>query len=267
MHSEIEPSKWLDMQYNYLNKTFVDPIAYDRFVKQGFTPKVATEKATVRQTPITNEGLLLMKKVVAPLGNEYKFVYVDGEVKAVLRDGIDPVVDEYTGKLTFTDSRNAEDLAFEPIMQRDRGDAFYCGTDLGHIIRVGQIARLENWGQVNCDPYASCVKGLHVGNEDYIKSFQNENSVTLNMFVSPLDIGTVAINQEENVMRVLGYFPHSIKGKEETNKFFYHPSKYAEFTEARWAEFLQEFVADLQAKFDTYGKEIGTTVNVSNLSL
>ncbi|HMT01834.1 MAG TPA: hypothetical protein PKD00_00750 [Burkholderiales bacterium] len=260
-------SKWLSMQYNYLNKEFVDPIAYKSFIEKGFSEKIAAQKATVRQTPFTSEGLVLMKKVVSPIDDRYKFVYENGEVKAVLRDGITPSVNEFTGELSFEDTRYAEELHFEPVIMRKNGDPFYSGSTLGHIVKVGKVTKLERWDQVNIDPYASCVPGLHVGNQDYIKSFENDSSVTLNVIVSPLDIGTVAINQSEDVMRVRQYFPTSIKGREETNKHFYHPSVYAKQTEADWVDTLEEIINSIQENHKEYSSSLNTKVDVLALMI
>ena len=247
----MSPSMWMLLNYNYISKTFVDPELFNQYKEQGYSEAISMEKARIRQTPFTNEGLLVMKKVVQPVDSMYKFVWdaQEGCVKAVLRSEIQVQVNELTGEASFIDTRNAEDLIFEPILMRNRGDAFFCGGVDGHIIKVGQSIYHNSWDKVDCNPYHSCVKGLHVGNQDYIRSFETEESVTLNCLVNPMNIGSVAYHQSEDVMRVKEYFPTSIKGQLEKNRYFYHPSTYAAKSSEAWADTLNELVQKLNDDF------------------
>lgn len=263
---QIGPSEWMALQYNYISKTYVCPELYEKYVASGFNNDIAASKATIRQTPFTNEGLLVMKKVVQPVDSMYRFEWDSStnSVVARLRSGIVPVVDENTGVLAYQDNRMAEDLVFEPIVMGDRGDAFNCYGIPGHIVKVGTEIVLLSWSQVDCNPYNSCVKGLHVGNQDYIRSFEGPNSVTLNVLVSPLNIGTVAINQSEDVMRVKEYYTMSIKGAPERNKYLYHPTNYAQSSEAQWTELLSEFISELNDKLMGEKNKIDTVVKSIN---
>lgn len=262
----ISPSMWMSMQYNYISRTYSCPELYATYIEKGYSPMVAAEKSTIRQTPFTSEGLLVMKKVVAPVESIYRFEWDSntGTAIAKLRSGIQPLVNELTGEVTYQDNRHAEDLIFEPVVMGSGGDAFNCAGIPGHIIKVGAEIALPNWDQVDCNPFHSCVKGLHVGNQDYIRSFENDSSVTLNVLVSPLNIGTVAINQDENVMRVKEYFPLNIKGATEKNRNYYNPTAYAEKSANEWAELLSEFISELNDKFMAEKEKINTTVNSIN---
>lgn len=262
----IDPSLWMTMQYNYISRTYCCPELFNSFTEKGFSGEKAAEKATIRQTPFTSEGLLVMKKVVSPVESLYRFEWDEttGSVVAKMRAGIQPQVNELTGELTYVDNRNAEDLIFQPVVMRTSGDAFLCNGVPGHIVKVGTEIVLPNWSQVDCNPHNSCVKGLHVGNQDYIKSFENDTSVTLNVLVNPLNIGTVAINQEENVMRVKEYYTLGIKGAPEKNKNYYNPSAYAEKSTIEWTELLGEFISELNDKFMSEKEKINTVVNSLN---
>lgn len=72
-------------------------------------------------------------------------------------------MDEFSGLKTYKKPEFLEQRVFEPSVQRQIGDAFYSAEYKGHIIRVGKLAYLENWNQVNTNDNNSYVKGLHIG--------------------------------------------------------------------------------------------------------
>jgi hypothetical protein len=251
----------------YISQTFSSRNLREAFEAQGFSEEMAFEMSIVQQTPLTMEGLICTKKVVTPLFDRTKYKFVldeNGEAKAVLKDGIQLSINEDTGETTVSDPEFSEDWVFEPRVQRSSGDAFYCGDDLGHILRVGREARLESWNQVDCDSHRSCVKGLHTGNQDYINSWESDDSVTLNMFVDPTYIGAIPYNDVAGVIRCLRYFPHSIKDRECDNKNIYHSSTYASQMDVQWDADRKEAVEKfIQMKKDMISK-IDQDVNELN---
>ena len=151
------------------------------------------------------------------------------EVVNVMVEGRD------VSKTVVAEAKFAEDYTFQPPYQGNRGDAFYCGKELGHIIKVGKVHYLPSWAQVNCDDSNSGVKGLHVGGLDYIQGIHsyNESRVVHNIFVSPEHIGAVvSVERGDGAMRVKQYFVHSsFIGP---NKGLYHSSTYASQTNEQW---------------------------------
>ena len=129
----------------------------------------------------------------------------------------------------------AEDYTFEPPYQGNHGDSFYCGEELGHIIKVGKVHYLPLWEQVNTDDNKSGVKGLHVGGLDYINGIHENNNgrIVHNIFVSPEHIGAVVnVEYGDGAMRVKQYFVHSsFIGP---NNGLYHSSTYATQTDVEW---------------------------------
>ena len=150
-------------------------------------------------------------------------------------------------KTVVAEIKFAEDYTFEPPYQGSGGDAFYCGNELGHIIKVGKVHRLESWSQVNTDDSNSGVKGLHVGGLDYISGIHESstNRVVHNIFVSPEHIGAVvSIENGDGAMRVLQYFVHSsFIGP---NKGLYHSSTYAAQTNEQWDNNLKAALFTLE---------------------
>jgi hypothetical protein len=224
---------------NYINKTHLNSELVDKLMsEQGLSMNVAQSRATTYQTPITQEGLISTYKVSAEL--EHKWTLdAEGNPKRV------PIknakIDEISGLVTFEDPEHVEDRIFYPVMMGlEGGDPFYCGSDLGHLIRVGQTHRLANWGQVNCNDDICCVKGLHVGNIDYIRGYQSEGTVTHNVFVDPMNIGAIT-NDGSGALRVLEYFVHSSFAG--VNRGIYHSSTYAAQTDAVYEGMFQEAVA------------------------
>lgn len=253
IHSGVDAAQFLNRLCGYVFETFVSKNLKDQYVKEGFSEEVATEMATVPQTPITQEGLLSTKKVVTPLYDRQRYRFIedeDGNPKRVLRDEIKKTIDENTGAVTISDPEFAEDWVFEPKIMGKRGDAFYSGDEkdapLGHEIRIGKEVRLPSWNNVNCNNNQSCVPGLHTGNHNYIKSFEEPDSVTIDMFVDPANIGAIPYHDAPGVLRCLAMFPYGIKSRKIENRNLYHSSTYAALNDARWAEYK----AEIMAKYD-----------------
>lgn len=248
-----EVARFTSSVVDYVTRKFVSPTLKESLLKEGFSEEVAIERATVRQTPLTMEGLVSTKKVVEPLWDRMRWKYIpDGEggVKRVPRDGVQQV-NEDTGKITYTDPAVAEDFVFQPWVMKDRYDPFTCGDEgLGHIIKVGKEMALQNWDQVNCDPDAVHVKGLHTGNQDYIRGYETDQSITLNCFVDPAEIGTVAAY--DSVLRVKSMFPYSIKDRSVDNKNLYHSSTYAAQKDAEWDAVKAELVKEYTESQEEY---------------
>jgi hypothetical protein len=154
---------------------------------------------------------------------------------------------------TYKKPEFLEQRVFEPAMQHASGDAFYSGEYQGHIIRVGQPVFLDNWNKVNCNDSASCVKGLHVGGLRYIRNYQNDNTITLNVFVDPAHIGGID-HEGTGALRVLKFFPHS--ALEGVTQNLYHSSSYAKYTDAEYDDLFNEAVAKYQQKLDELREDI-----------
>lgn len=221
---------------NYLNLTHKDQKLYSELIENGVTPEMATERATLFQTTMTKEGLLCTYKVSTEV--DWKFVD-DGQggVKKISR--FESEVDEISGLRTYKTPEHVEDRIFMPAVQGERGDAFYCGDKKGHIIRVGQEHYLESWDQVDTRDTASCVKGLHVGNLDYIRAYQNPGTETHNIFVDPMFIGAIT-DDGSGALRVLRYFVHSSFAG--INRGYYNSSSYAKITDSLYEQMVAEAV-------------------------
>lgn len=220
----------------YINQTYMDEgLATKLMADHGVSYEVAEARATQIQVPITEEGLLQTYKV----SNEvtHKFNKETGERE----DRYKPVYNEDTGIKTYTKPDFAEDLLFEPAIMGTSGDAFFCGNTEGHFIKVGETHRLASWDQVNCSDHQSGVKGLHVGNLDYIRGFQTNYSVTHNVFVDPMFIGAVP-HDGTGVIRCKEYMVYDTF--EGVTRSMYRSSEYAAKTDAQWEDMLAEAVKE-----------------------
>lgn len=223
----------------YINTTVVNYDLKKKLTEEaGMSDSVAEKAATMYDVSFTNEGLLATYKVVEEI--DWKYVpdsTVEGGVKKVER--FDFTVDEFTGLKTYTKPEFLEQRVFQPCVQHTSGDAFYSADYLGHIIRVGKEVFLDSWDKVNCNDSQTCVKGLHIGGLRYIKNYQDEGTLTLNVFVDPMYIGGIDHNGT-GALRVLRYFPHSALDGVTQN--LYHSSKYAELTDKEYEKLLEEAV-------------------------
>jgi hypothetical protein len=188
--------------FNFINMKYVHPKLKEEFMAKGFSDDIATQKATMYQVKITNEGLIngykvsqeILHKFDAESGemvDRYKRTFnVDtGEIES---DGIPSIV---------------EDRLFQPAVMGTGGDAFYCEgangySKPGHFIKVGCTHRLDSWDQVNTDDNDSCVPGLHFGGLKYISGYGGEIH---NVFVDPMHIGAVP-DDCTGAIRCLQYF-------------------------------------------------------------
>jgi hypothetical protein len=212
--------------------------------KEGLSDEVATKAATTTQVAITQEGLLVGYKVSREVFTKYQ---LDDEENVITRSRYKKNIDPDTGLVTLDEPEFVEERLFEPAVQGVSGDEFYCGFEkdggkLGHHIRVGKVHYLPEWNQVNCDDDVSCVKGLHVGGLHYINGYQNDGTVTHNVFIDPMHIGAICDIRKgsDGALRVKQYFVHSsFKG---VNKNIYHSSDYAKWTDKEYAAMVEEAV-------------------------
>lgn len=225
---------------NYINKTYTNYELVAKLENEGVSRKLAIERATGWQTPITEEGLLNTYKVSEEITTKWVLdATAPGGKKQVSR--FEEQIDEVSGLITYKEPDHVEERVFQPAVQRQSYDAFYCGDKLGHIIKVGSYHRLERWDQVNTNDDSSCVKGLHVGNIEYIRCYQHEGTVTHNVFVNPMHIGAIT-DDGSGALRVLGYFVHSTLTM--VNRGIYHSSTYAAMTQAEFQAMLEKIKID-----------------------
>ena len=240
IRTSYDANQWADLICGYTTLTFVSPKLVEQLIENGYSEEKAYSMASVRQTPLTMEGLISTKKVVTPLVS--KFVLdEEGNPQIVSKYTETKTIDENTGEIsTEIDSPEfSEEWSFEPFIYGQGGDAFNCGDEgLGHTIKVGSEMFLDEWNQVDCDHNRTCVKGIHTGNQDYINGYESEGSVTLNCFVDPAMIGAIAAG--DSVLRVKALFPHSIKNREEENRNIYHSSTYASKQDEEWSIYIKE---------------------------
>ena len=225
--------------FNFINMTYVHPKIKEDLIKEGFSDEVATERATMYQMKITNEGLLNGYKVSAEHTVKYE---ADENGKPVQKQRYLKTFDINTGEVTGDGlPETVEDRIFVPAMMGMSGDEFSCtgknGFDkLGHFIKVGCTHALDSWDQVNTNDDQSCVKGLHFGGLYYINSISGHIH---NIFVDPMNIGAVP-DDTRGAIRCKEYFVHSSLAG--VNGSIYHSSAYAKQTDAQFAEALDEAV-------------------------
>jgi hypothetical protein len=220
---------------NYINKTYTDPAVVARFTKDGLTAEIANQKATAFQTPITQEGLLQTYKVSEEIVHRYE---LNENEEVVTKSRYKKSVDPDTGLVAYAEPEVMEDRLFRPAVMKNNGEEFFCaGIGMtsdkpGHFIKVGCVHWLKDWSSVNCNDSSTSVPGLHAGNLDYIRSYQNDGTVTHNVFIDPMDIGAVT-NDGSGALRVRRYFVHSSFAG--VNRSIYNSSRYAALTDAEFA--------------------------------
>jgi hypothetical protein len=191
--------------------------------------------------------------------SEFKFVPVRNSKGHFLKRGSDEYIGEYNKQLeTFKASKGitnpvisigkgdakkkvpatlkyAENYTFKPYYQGSSGDAFFCGDELGHIIKVGKVHKLPSWDMVNTSDSDSGRPGLHVGGLQYVHDNNQAkiNAPTHNIFVDPQFIGAV-VNADDNygAIRVKEYYVHS--SFIAPNKGTYNSSTYGAMVDAEW---------------------------------
>jgi hypothetical protein len=234
--SPISKELFAERVCSYIDQTFC---SYDQvsvaMEKHGYTEEVATNLCTVPQVKISKEGFLCTYKVSREITKRYR-LNDKGEKESY--DVYEPQVvgiDEITGMKLYSDKPELpnESRVFEPAVQSTSGDEFFCDGAKGHIIRVGKVHRLEHWNQVDTNDNVSCRKGLHVGNLDYIKCYQNCGTETHNILVDPAYIGAVT-DDGSGALRVKEYFV--LDAFSGVNGAIYHSSHYGAITDAAWDE-------------------------------
>lgn len=225
---------------NYLDYKLTDNELFEKLQKEGYSKEKAKEMSQYFQTPITTEGLLCTYKVSREVDRKWA-LDEDGNKKQIARYG--QAIDEDTGEVTVLTPEFVEDRIFEPAVVGRSHDAFWCESldgsfkKLDHIYKVGCIQYLENWDQVNCNDGSTCVKGLHLGNLDYIRSYEGYGNATHNCFVDPMHIGAFT-DAGDGAMRVKQLFIHSSKAGD--NRGIYFPSTYAAHVDAEWEVLKKE---------------------------
>jgi len=218
---------------DFVNMKYVHPENKQIFMDKGISEEVATELATVYQIKVTNEGLLNGYKVSREIVHKYDAETGEEIPRYTRTFNVDTGEIESEGLPEFV-----EDRLFEPAVMGRGGDAFYCGDNKGHFIKVGQTHRLESWDQVDTNDNRSCVPGLHIGGLYYIAWYSGEIH---NVFVDPMHIGAIPCS-DDGAIRCLQYFVHSSLAG--VNGSMYHSSKYAELTDQQWEEMRREIQED-----------------------
>ncbi len=230
---KLNPLK-LDKIVDYINATYFDSEYAQKLMdEKGISYEVAEALATRIQVPITQEGLLQTYKV-----SREKLEKFDAKTGEKI-DRFVATFDEETGLKTYAEPEFVEDRVFEPAIQGQAGDEFSCGDTVGHIIKVGEVHALADWSMVDCNDSRSCLKGLHVGNLDYIRGYQREDTVTHNVFVDPMFIGAVP-RDDSGAIRCKEYMVYDTF--KHVTKTLYRSSEYASKTDSQWQSMLAEAV-------------------------
>jgi len=201
---------------------------------KGLNELMAIEFSTTPQVAMTLEGLLVCYKASEEITNRYR----DKQLPPI-PEPVKIIVDDTTGLVKYDDAKYAESRIFEPAVQHQGGDAFYCGTYLGHIIKVGQVHYLPRWDQVNCSDRVVGAPGLHVGGLKYIQGYQKSGTVTHNVLVDPMHIGAIVGlgDGDDGAMRVKQYFV--LNAFDGVNSRLYNSSRYAQLTDAEYDSMLK----------------------------
>jgi hypothetical protein len=209
---------------DFVNMKYVHPQMYNEYIEErGYSEEVATRLATIYQIKITQEGLLNGYKVSTEVLHKY-----DAETGEKV-DRYKRTFNVNTGEIESEGLPEfVEDRLFQPAIMGTSGDAFYCGEDLGHFIKVGKAHSLVSWDQVNTNDNVICVPGLHIGGLYYINNYSGEIH---NVFVDPMHIGAIP-NSTDGAIRCKQYFVHSSLAG--VNGSMYHSSTYAAFTDQEW---------------------------------
>jgi hypothetical protein len=243
--TEDQKAAFAEKVFNYVNLDFVNNDTVTELMeKKGFTREVATQMATVKQVKITKEGLLATFKVSTEITKRYRLndkgekeSYDVYEAEVI---GIDPI----TGMKLYSDKPvlDNESRVFQPAVMGIGGDAFLCGETLGHIIRVGQVHKLEKgWNQINTSDHQSCVPGLHIGGLSYIRGYQNDRTETHNVLVDPAHIGAVPDDSTGAIRCIQYYVLDAFSG---VNGSIYHSSAYGKLTDDQWTEEKEQIIKD-----------------------
>ena len=239
-----------DLFARYIDADYLNEEYAEELVKaHGLTIEAARKRATTKQVSITQEGLLVGYKVSREVTT--KFVLNEDE-DVVTKSRYTPTVDPDTGLVTYDTPKFVEERLFEPYIMGDGGDAFFSGDKLGHHIRVGEVHFLDSWDKVGNPGY----KGLHFGGLRYIKGYQQEGTVTHNIFVDPMDIyGIAGLGiGNDGACTTKRYFVHSSFAG--VNKSIYHSSEYAKLTDSEYLDLFQAAVDQSRQKIDAIYEDL-----------
>lgn len=209
----------------------------------GLSLEGATKRATTKQVSITQEGLLVGYKVSKEILTKYD---LNEEEEVIEKSRYKKSVDPDTGMVTYDEPKHVEDRLFEPYVMGKTGDEFLCGDKPGHFIRVGCVHALDSWDKVGYPGN----KGLHFGGLRYISGYQQEGTVTHNIFVDPMDIyGIAGLGYgSDGACTTKRYFVHSSFAG--VNRSIYHSSEYAKLTDNEYADLFQEAVEQATQDID-----------------
>lgn len=214
---------------NYISAKYVDQEQYAELIEEGYSEDRATQLSTYDEVAISRSGLLLT----------YKYVDIEkGEVEKA--------VDAFHE----TPNVHAEDITFLPPVMGKNGDKVLVNGELTHNVTIGSIHELPSWSYVDCDDYRSCVKGLHLGSQTYIRCFGGRTSFLLNCLTSPSDIGAIVHNSiasaDRGALRVLRYYPVSVNLA--PNRGRYHESTLLDRCAEDWDKLRQSVIDETNAK-------------------
>lgn len=231
-YSDSKAIKFVD----YMSAPFVNQDQVRLLMSEkGLSEVMAIEFSTTNQVAITQEGLLVGYKASAEITERFRD-------QKLLAPADNTRVDVETGLVLYDETKYDESRIFEPPVQHQNGDAFLCGTYLGHIMKVGQVIKLPRWDQVNTNDNDSGVKGLHVGGLNYIRGYQSVGTVTHNIFIDPMHIGAIVGlgTGNDGAMRVKQYFMYNAFNG--VNKQLYHSSSYAAWTDEEYGKMVKDAV-------------------------
>lgn len=240
----------------YIDADYTNAQFAGELVKEfGLAPEVAAVRATTKQVAITQEGLLVCYKVSKEILTRYE---LNEDEDVVTKSRYTKSVDPDSGMVTYDEPKFVEERLFEPYVMGKGGDEFYCGDKPGHFIRVGMPHYLDSWDKVS----SPGNKGLHCGGLKYIAGYQQEGTVTHNIFVDPMDIHTIGGlgYGNDGAMTVKRYFVHSSFAG--VNKSIYHSSEYAKVTDAEYAKLIEEAVEASQQDVDKIAAELEEKKNL-----
>jgi len=243
----------------YIDAPYTNQELKAQLLEKGLAESVAHERATTPQVAITQEGLLVCYKVSREIRERYD---LNEDEEVVKKSRYKKSVDPDTGLVSYAEPEFVEDRLFEPWIMGNRGDEFFSGDKPGHFIRVGLPHYLDSWDKVSTPG----SKGLHCGGLKYIAGYQQEGSVTHNIFVDPMDIHTIAGlgNGNDGAMTVKRYFVHSSFAG--VNKNIYHSSEYAALTDKEYADLIKEAVEANEMKKSELDDLLGEATALGDIS-
>ena len=220
-----------DMLGFYVTQEWLDEKEMNKLIEEkGYSEELARKYATFSDIQITQEGYLKCSKVVEP--KEMDLLKYKGELKR-----------DESGRFLKKDALQRpiyiEDMRFSPAIYTG-GALFYSGTDLGYIYRVGQIAALPYWSQVEMsDNREHFGGGLYCGGMRYVENYVWGSRVLLDVFVCPSMIGKFTQEGigELTCKEMYVYGGNSLTG---TMKGLYHTSTYSKIQSSELIKRIEE---------------------------